>query len=82
MYRLHGAVNTPIPTQSGTGRSAIACSWTSNNLLLGSALDTTCSRAYQLVNEAAADVPHAAGYLDLDRRRSTTGACLVTYHGG
>lgn len=80
LHRLRGARLMLMPTESGTGLSAIAHSRTSQDLLLGSDLRTTCSRTCQLVNEASADVMHAPKYLD--RRRGAAGACLVTSHRG
>jgi hypothetical protein len=67
----------PIP-ESGTGRSAIAVSRTSHDLLPDGGCRATCSHICQLVNAVPASVPYAFGYLDL--QRGTAGACLVTSH--
>ena len=63
LYRLGGVCLLPIPAQSGTGRSGIAVSWTTHNLLL-SDWDrySTYRGTHQIMNAALGGILHAFGY--------------------
>ena len=80
LWRLGGVCLMPIPAESGTGRSAIAISRTTHDLLPDQDWRATCSHTCQLLNAALGSVLHAFRYLD--RQRGTGGACLVTGHRG
>jgi hypothetical protein len=79
LYRLGGVCLVPIPAGFGTGRSGIAVSWTTHNLLL---LDWdrhgTYHRIRQLMNAALGSVLHGFGYRV--QPLGTGGAWLVTCH--
>jgi hypothetical protein len=77
---LGGVCLMPIPAESGTGRSGIAVSRTTRDLLPGWDWRATCSPTCQLMNAVPGSVLHASGYLD--RQPGTGGACLVTGHRG
>ena len=80
LWRLIGVSLMPIPAKSGTGRSTIAVSRTTHDLMFDWDWRATCSHACQLVNAAPGSVLHAFGYLD--RQRGTGGASLATGHRG
>ena len=63
LYRLGGVCLLPIHAESGTGRSGIAVSWTTHNLLL-SAWDrySTYRGTHQIMNAALGGILHAFGY--------------------
>jgi hypothetical protein len=69
----------PIP-ESGTGRSAIAVSRTSHDLLPDWGCRATCSHICQLVNAVPGSVLQVLSHLD--RQRATAGACQVTSRHG
>jgi hypothetical protein len=75
-----GVCLMPILPESGTGRSGIALSWTTHDLLTGWGWRVACSHICQLMNAVPGSVLHAFG--DLDRQRGTGGTCLVTGHRG
>ena len=79
LYRPGGACLVPIPAGSGTGRSGIAVSWATRNLLF---LDLdrhgTCHRTRQLMNAAPGSVLHGFGYRV--QPPGTGGAWLVAGH--
>ena len=77
---LGGVCLMPIPAESGTGRSAIAVSRTTHDLLFDGDWRAACSHACQVVNAVPGSVLRAFGYLD--RQRGTGGACLVSGHRG
>ena len=80
VWRLGGVYLMPIPAESSTGRSGIAVSWASRDLLPGWDWRVACSQTCQLVNPVPGSVLHVFGYLD--RQRGTGAACLVTSHRG
>jgi hypothetical protein len=63
LYRLGGVCLLPIPAQSGTGRSGIAVSWTTHNLLL-SDWDrySTYRGTHQIMSAALGGILRAFGY--------------------
>jgi hypothetical protein len=85
LWRLGGVCLISIPAEFGTGRSGIAVSWTTHNLLL---LDwdrratyyRTRYRTRDLMNAVLAGVLHAFGYPI--RQLGTGGAWLVIGHRG
>jgi hypothetical protein len=79
LYRLGGVCLLPIPAESGTGRSGIAVSWTTHNLLLfdWGRYSTYCG-THQNMNAALGGVLHAFGYPI--EQLGSGGAWLVTGH--
>jgi hypothetical protein len=79
LYRLGGVCLLPIPAESGTGRSGIAVSWTTHNLLL---FDwdrySTYRGTHQIMNAALGGILHAFGHPVAPF--GSGGAWLVTGH--
>jgi hypothetical protein len=80
LRRLRRVGLMPIPTKSGTGRSGIAVSRTTDDLLPDRDWRVTYSRTCQLMNAAPGSGLHMFG--DLDRQRGIGGTHIGSSHRG